>query len=336
MRDFFERKVNIILSSILGVLFVAFIIVMLFSGGASPGDDNYVPINSSTMDTATETTAPATEEPTTEPDATEETTVPATTQPATTQPATTQPVAATQPATTQPATVQPATRVVKRVVVSNNSAAVTTTTTKTTTVTTVVTTTDDDTSKEKEKEISNNKDNKKYNTYTNNSYLTTTTNTTTNHYYTYYYANSDKNVDSEDYKKQWEAGYLIAIDKPDSNYKCGKVNLSDSDRSLLENFCMSKVGNDYIASALIAQTVKNSIYFDNLKTVKDVLEEYYAYTYSDKVKVEKNCKDAVAFIFDENKDVVMKKINYFEKEELAEKDKDYLVVQYAKINFFNF
>ena len=66
-----------------------------------------------------------------------------------------------------------------------------------------------------------------------------------------------------DYNAQWEAGYLLAIDNPDPTYKCGKVELSDEDRDLIERLCNGEFGSGgFIGASLIAQCVKNAMYFE--------------------------------------------------------------------------
>ena len=60
-----------------------------------------------------------------------------------------------------------------------------------------------------------------------------------------------------DYQAQWDAGYLLAIDNPDTSYSTSTVELSDADRDLLERLCMGEFGSGgFIGAALIAQAVK--------------------------------------------------------------------------------
>ena len=60
-----------------------------------------------------------------------------------------------------------------------------------------------------------------------------------------------------DYQAQWDAGYLLAIDNPDTSYSTYHIDLTDSDRQLLENLCYGEFGTGgFIGAALIAQAVK--------------------------------------------------------------------------------
>ena len=59
-----------------------------------------------------------------------------------------------------------------------------------------------------------------------------------------------------DYGAQWNAGYLLAIDNPDTTYKCPKVNLSKEDRDLLERLCYGEFGSGgFVGAALLGRVI---------------------------------------------------------------------------------
>lgn len=113
-----------------------------------------------------------------------------------------------------------------------------------------------------------------------------------------------------DYNAQWELGYLIAIDNPDPSYACAKVTLTEKDRDLLERLCMGEFGSGgFIGASLIAQAVKDAMCFDGYKTVAEVIKEC-RYTGSTNIGTSDECRQAVHYIFDENRDAVQHRIMY--------------------------
>ena len=141
-----------------------------------------------------------------------------------------------------------------------------------------------------------------------------------------------------DYTKQWNAGYLVAIDNPDTIYQCSKVTLSDSDRDLLERLCMGEFGSGgFVGAALIAQAVKNAICFDGYTSVKAVIKECH-YTGSTKIAPNEDCKKAVRYIFDQNKDAVQHRIMYMYNPSLVQSafhESQNYIMTYQGVRFFD-
>ncbi|MCH5296433.1 MAG: hypothetical protein J1E85_02060 [Ruminococcus sp.] len=112
------------------------------------------------------------------------------------------------------------------------------------------------------------------------------------------------------YEEQWNAGYLIAIDNPDKSYQCSKVTLTDEDRDLLERLCYGEFGSGgFIGAALIAQCVKDAMCFDGYPTVESVIKNCH-YDGSTKNGTSTACKQAVSYIFDQNKEAVQHRMMY--------------------------
>lgn len=365
MRSIFDNRVNFVLSTVLAVLFVAFLIVMLFSGGTPVGDSgsvSYDNIISTENPYATESTdsTESTEASTTEPASTTvnvmETTVPVT--------------------TTQPVATQPATQMITRPVAQQNSNLLTNTNsnsnanaytqyTHTNTVptnnsqnnysnynsnnnnsnssgtnTTVTqkqeTTNSNNSATTPTSPSSNNSDHKEVNNVTNNNYNTNNITNNNNYYYNYYYSN-DGDTNNPNYNNQWGKGYLVAIDNPDQNYNCGNVTLTEEDRDLLQRLCAGAFGEDFIGSTLIAQAVKNAMYFDGYMSVQSVIEDYY-YIFSTDVEPNRVSRMAVEFIFDNNYSSVQHNIFYACPKDVNEvalfRDCDQ-VVEYRGVIFFD-
>lgn len=113
-----------------------------------------------------------------------------------------------------------------------------------------------------------------------------------------------------DYGAQWNAGYLLAIDNPDTTYKCPKVTLSKEDRELLERLCYGEFGSGgFIGAALVAQCVKDAMCFEGYESVKEVISAC-RYDGSTKKGTNAACKQAIKYVFDENHDAIQHKILY--------------------------
>lgn len=141
-----------------------------------------------------------------------------------------------------------------------------------------------------------------------------------------------------DYNAQWNAGYLIAIDNPDSTYACGQVTLSAHDRDLLERLCMGEFGSGgFIGASLIAQAVKNAMCFDGYTSVQSVIDDCH-YTGSTKIAASNECKQAVAYIFDQNHDAVQHRIMYMYNPQLvasAFHESQNYILTYQDVRFFD-
>lgn len=141
-----------------------------------------------------------------------------------------------------------------------------------------------------------------------------------------------------DYNAQWEAGYLVAIDNPDTTYKCAQVTLSDPDRDLLERLCMGEFGTGgFVGASLIAQAVKNAICFDGYRSVAQVIREC-RYTGSTDCVANEECKKAVRYIFDENHDAVQHRIMYMYNPDLVQSafhESQNYILTYENVRFFD-
>lgn len=141
-----------------------------------------------------------------------------------------------------------------------------------------------------------------------------------------------------DYNAQWESGYLIAIDNPDTTYACSHVTLSDDDRDLLERLCMGEFGSGgFIGAALIAQAVKDAMCFDGYTNVADVIK-YCRYDGSTSMGTNDACRQAVRYIFDDNRDAVQHRIMYMYNPYLVRSsfhESQNFVLSYQGIRFFD-
>lgn len=141
-----------------------------------------------------------------------------------------------------------------------------------------------------------------------------------------------------DYQAQWDAGYLVAIDNPDKIYECYKVTLTDKDRDLLERLCMGEFGSGgFIGAALIAQAVKDAMCFDGYPTVESVIKNCH-YTGSTKIGTNDNCRRAVQYIFDENKDAVQHRIMYMYNPNMVQSafhESQNYILTYQSVRFFD-
>ena len=141
-----------------------------------------------------------------------------------------------------------------------------------------------------------------------------------------------------DYNAQWNAGYLVAIDNPDTTYKCGQVTLSDYDRDLLERLCMGEFGSGgFVGAALIAQAVKNAICFDGYTSVGSIIEGCH-YTGRTDIPANDACKQAVTYIFDQNHDAVQHRIMYMYNPNLVQStfhESQNYILTYEDVRFFD-
>lgn len=141
-----------------------------------------------------------------------------------------------------------------------------------------------------------------------------------------------------DYNAQWDAGYLIAIDNPDKTYECAQVTLTDEDRDLLEKLCYGEFGSGgFIGAALIAQAVKDAMCFDGYPTVESVIINC-RYTGSTTKGTSEECKQAVAYIFDENHDAVQHRLMYMYNPNMVQSafhESQNYIMSYQEIRFFD-
>lgn len=141
-----------------------------------------------------------------------------------------------------------------------------------------------------------------------------------------------------DYNAQWNAGYLVAIDNPDTTYQCGQVTLCENDRDLLERLCMGEFGSGgFVGASLIAQAVKNAMCFDGYTSVQSVIEEC-RYTGRTDLEPNADCIRAVEYIFDENHDAVQHRIMYMYNPNLVQStfhESQNYILTYQNVRFFD-
>lgn len=141
-----------------------------------------------------------------------------------------------------------------------------------------------------------------------------------------------------DYNAQWDAGYLVAIDNPDTTYECGQVTLCDEDRDLLERLCMGEFGTGgFIGAALIAQSVKDAMCFDGYTSVQAIIDGYH-YTGRTDIPASDVCKQAVNYIFDQNHDAVQHRLLYMYNPSLVQSafhESQNYILTYGGVRFFD-
>ena len=141
-----------------------------------------------------------------------------------------------------------------------------------------------------------------------------------------------------DYNAQWDLGYLIAIDNPDTSYSCAKITLTEKDRDLLERLCMGEFGSGgFIGACLIAQSVKDAMCFDGFKTVEEVIKKCH-YTGSTDIGTSDECRRAVHYIFDENRDAVQHRIMYMYNPYMVQSafhESQNFILSFAGVRFFD-
>ena len=141
-----------------------------------------------------------------------------------------------------------------------------------------------------------------------------------------------------DYNAQWNAGYIVAIDNPDTTYECGQVTLCDADRDLLERLCMGEFGSGgFVGAALIAQAVKDAMCFDGYTSVQAIIDGCH-YTGRTDIGTNEACKQAVRYIFDENHDAVQHRIMYMYNPTIVQSafhESQNYILTYQDVRFFD-
>ena len=141
-----------------------------------------------------------------------------------------------------------------------------------------------------------------------------------------------------DYTAQWDLGYLVAIDNPDTGYACAKIDLTPADKDLLERLCMGEFGSGgFIGASLIAQAVKDAMCFDGYKTVADVIK-HCRYTGSTDIGTNDACRQAVHYVFDENRDAVQHRIMYMYNPYMVQSafhESQNFILSFAGVRFFD-
>ena len=152
------------------------------------------------------------------------------------------------------------------------------------------------------------------------------------------YATAIKPDAPADYQTQWDMGYLIAIDNPDTTYMCASVTLTEEDRDLLERLCMGEFGSGgFIGACLIAQSVKDAMCFDGYSSVAEVIREC-RYTGSTDMGTNDECRQAVRYRFDENHDAVQHRLMYMYNPRMVQSnfhESQNFILSYSGIRFFD-
>ncbi|MGN1131039.1 MAG: hypothetical protein ACI4Q8_06765 [Ruminococcus sp.] len=140
------------------------------------------------------------------------------------------------------------------------------------------------------------------------------------------------------YTTQWNQGYIVAVDYPDTSYSCPHIELTDENRDLVERLCMGEFGSGgFNGAALIAQAVKNAMATYGYTNVKDVITNLH-YTGSTNKKPTKAVKDAVVYIFDMDKDAVQHRILYmYNPKKVSSKfhESQRYICTYKDVRFFD-
>lgn len=140
------------------------------------------------------------------------------------------------------------------------------------------------------------------------------------------------------YSTQWNQGYLVAVDYPDTNYSCPHVELTDENRALLEKLCMGEFGSGgFTGAALIAQAVKNAMVHYGYDDVSDVIKNLH-YTGKLKNNPSKAVKDAVIYVFDMDKDAIQHRILFMYNPKLVQSafhESQRYICTYKNVRFFD-
>lgn len=132
-----------------------------------------------------------------------------------------------------------------------------------------------------------------------------------------------------------QSGYLLSISKPDKNYNPKKLTLSKYDREKLERLVMGEAGSmGYTGCALVAQTIRDSMIRSNTTSIDRIISEYKYYAPTNK-KPNKNVKDAVSFIFDDNGSAVKHRLLCFYVGKSDWHETQEFVVSCGNVRFFD-
>ncbi len=112
------------------------------------------------------------------------------------------------------------------------------------------------------------------------------------------------------YDAQWNAGYLVAIDNPDTSYSSVHIELSDKNRDLLERICMGEYGSGgFTGAAMIAQAIRDDMVTYGIYDVATIISQLH-YTGRTDIPATQTVKDAVVYIFDMDKSAIQHRILY--------------------------
>lgn len=124
------------------------------------------------------------------------------------------------------------------------------------------------------------------------------------------YATAVAQGEKASYQKQWDAGYLLALDYPDTGYSCPHVELSEENRELIEKVCYGEFRNGgFTGAALIAQSIKNAMVYYGTDNVKSIIGKL-KYSGSHNSDATRAAKEAVIYVFDMDLNAVQHRILY--------------------------
>lgn len=153
-------------------------------------------------------------------------------------------------------------------------------------------------------------------------------------------ATAETQESTASYETQWNKGYLLALDYPNTSYSCRHVELSDENRAIVESICMAEnEAGGFIGAALVAQSLKNAMVYYGSDNVAGLLGHLH-YTKGRNANISKDVRDAVIYIFDMDKNAVQHRILFKykpeDKNKLSEfhEDKEY-VCTYNNVRFFD-
>lgn len=139
------------------------------------------------------------------------------------------------------------------------------------------------------------------------------------------------------YDAQYNAGYLVAIDNPDYTYQTGQVILSKEDKELACQIVYGEAGGEgFEGCCLVAQCLKDSMVFLGYNSVADV-RKYCRYDGWQK-NYSETAKQAVEYIFDQNRSAVAHRLLFFYAPNLCKSDwheSQYFVLQRGNSRFFD-
>lgn len=141
----------------------------------------------------------------------------------------------------------------------------------------------------------------------------------------------------DNYDAQYNAGYLVAIDNPDYIYKTGQITLSKEDKELACQIVYGEAGGEgFEGCCLVAQCLKDSMAFLGYSSIADV-QKYCRYDGWQK-NYSETAKQAVEYIFDQNRSAVAHRLLYFYAPNLCKSEwheSQYFVLQRGNSRFFD-
>lgn len=118
-------------------------------------------------------------------------------------------------------------------------------------------------------------------------------------------------IRNESYQQQWDGGYLLAIDSPDSNYKPQQVTLSDSDLQLAYQIVMREIGGEgFVGSSIVAQALRDAMNAEGTNSLTEIVS-LYGYSGPTNYTPTQDVINAVNYIFQQNGSAVQHRVLFF-------------------------